>query len=123
MSQIAITIEDTPTTVAGRTVKIAHFAGQLDESNVDDKAKELYAVINAATGSLYLIFDFAQLEYMNSKSIGYLTDWYTKLSEKQGGIIIAQAPANILDILTVVGITQLIKSVSTIEEAKLAANT
>ena len=41
---------------------------------------------------------------MNSKSIGYLTDWYTKLSEKKE-IVIANARANILDILQVVGLT------------------
>ena len=57
---------------------------------------------------------------MNSKSIGYLTDWYTKLSEKSGGITIAHARANILDILQVVGITQLIKCVGTSDEAKVA---
>ena len=58
---------------------------------------------------------------MNSKSIGYLTDWYTKLSEKKG-IVIANARANILDILQVVGLTQLIKCVPTIEEAKASIN-
>ncbi len=122
MSQITITTEDSASTVAGRTVKIVHFTGQLDESNVDDRAKEIYALISSVSGPLFLIFDFAGLEYMNSKSIGYLTDWYTKLSEKQGAIIIAQARPNILDILSVVGITQLIKSVTTIEEAKVETN-
>jgi len=97
-----------------------HFTGQLDESNVDEKSKEVYQLIEAAQGPLYLIFDLAGLEYMNSKSIGYLTDWYTKLSEKQGGIVLAQARPNILDILQVVGITQLIQSYATIEEAKAA---
>ncbi len=122
MSQITITTEDTQSTIAGRTVKIVHFTGQLDESNVDDRAKEIYAMITAVNGPLFLIFDFAGLEYMNSKSIGYLTDWYTKLSEKQGNIVIAQARPNILDILNVVGITQLIKSVASVEEAKVETN-
>ena len=57
---------------------------------------------------------------MNSKSIGYLTDWYTKLTEKKGGIIIANARPNILDILQVVGLTQLIQCVGSVDEAKLA---
>lgn len=122
MSQITISFEDVTATNAGRTIKIAHFTGQLDESNVDEKAKEIYDVIQKTSSPFYFIFDFAGLEYMNSKSIGYLTDWYTKLSEKQGNIVIAQARPNIVDILSVVGITQLIKSVSTLEEAKLAAN-
>ncbi len=121
MTTITITVEDIPSSVANRAVKLVHFAGQLDESNVDEKAKEIYALIEAAKGTLYMIFDFAGLEYMNSKSIGYLTDWYTKLSEKQGNIIVAQARPNIIDILSVVGITQLVKCVDTVDEAKIIA--
>ncbi|PIQ77020.1 hypothetical protein COV82_06675 [Candidatus Peregrinibacteria bacterium CG11_big_fil_rev_8_21_14_0_20_46_8] len=120
MAQATITVEDVATQAAGKTVKLVKFAGQLDESNVDDKAKEIYAIIESVPQGLFLIFDFSELEYMNSKSIGYLTDWYTKLTERQGSIIIAQAKPNILDILQVVGLTQLIKSVGTLEEAKAA---
>lgn len=121
MAQITITVEDVVSTVADRQIKLVKFAGQLDESNVDEKAKEIYDLINKATVALFMIFDYEKLEYMNSKSIGYLTDWYTKLSEKKGGIIIAAARPNILDILQVVGLTQLIPSVGTVDEAKAAA--
>lgn len=120
MAQIITTVEDIVSSSADKKVKLIKFTGQLDESNVDDKAKEIYEIINATPQSLFLIFDFEKLEYMNSKSIGYLTDWYTKLSEKKGGIIIANARPNILDILQVVGLTQLITCVGTIDEAKLA---
>lgn len=120
MAQIIITVEDIPSApLSGdKKLKLVKFAGQLDESNVDEKAKGIYDLINATPQGLFLIFDFEKLEYMNSKSIGYLTDWYTKLNEKKGGIVIANARPNIVDILQVVGLTQLIKSVATVEEAK-----
>lgn len=121
MAQITITTEDLVSTSPDKKVKLLKFAGQLDESNVDDKAKEIYEIINATPQSLFLIFDFEKLEYMNSKSIGYLTDWFTKLSEKKGGIIVASARPNILDILQVVGITQLIPCVGSVDEAKATA--
>lgn len=121
MAQITITTEDIASTSADKKIKLLKFAGQLDESNVDEKAKNVYELINATPQGLFLIFDFENLEYMNSKSIGYLTDWYTKLNEKKGGIVIANARPNILDILQVVGLTQLIKCVQTVEEAKTAA--
>lgn len=120
MAQIIITTEDIASTIPEKKVKLLRFAGQLDESNVDEKAKEIYDIISGVPSQLFLIFDFEKLEYMNSKSIGYLTDWYTKLSEKKGGIIISSAKPNILDILQVVGLSQLISCVGTIEEAKLA---
>lgn len=120
MAQITITTEDVASTSADKKIKLLKFAGQLDESNVDEKAKNIYELINGTPQGLFLIFDFEKLEYMNSKSIGYLTDWYTKLNEKKGGVIIANARPNIVDILQVVGLTQLIKCVSTTEEAKAA---
>lgn len=120
MAQIIVTTEDLVSTAPDKKVKLLKFAGQLDESNVDEKAKEIYDIIGSVPQGLFLIFDFEKLEYMNSKSIGYLTDWYTKLNEKKGGIIVANAKPNILDILQVVGLTQLINCVGTVDEAKLA---
>lgn len=120
MAQIIVTVEDLAGASPDKKVKLLKFSGQLDESNVDEKAKEIYDIINSIPQGLFLIFDFEKLEYMNSKSIGYLTDWYTKLNEKKGGIIVANARPNILDILQVVGLTQLINCVGTVDEAKLA---
>ncbi|MEK7529073.1 MAG: STAS domain-containing protein [Patescibacteria group bacterium] len=119
MAEATITIEDISSSNPDRHIKILKFVGQLDESNVDEKAKGIYDIIQAIPQGLFLIFDFNGLEYMNSKSIGYLTDWYTKLSERKGGIVVAGAKPNILDILQVVGLTQLIKCIATVEEAKI----
>lgn len=119
MAEATITFEDVPTE-GDKKVKIIKISGQLDESNVDDEAKKVYEVIEGAGGGLSLIFDFAELEYMNSKSIGYLTDWYSKVSNDGGKVAIAQAKSNIVDILQVVGLTQLINTYLTIEEAKVA---
>lgn len=119
-AQATITIEDLPGNHPDKTVKLVKFAGQLDESNVDEKAKIMYDLISKVPQNLHLVLDFENLEYMNSKSIGYLTDWYTKITEKKGNIIIAKAKPNILDILQVVGLAQLIQCVPTLEEAKLA---
>lgn len=118
MADATITIEDIPTQTEGAAVKLISVTGQLDESNVDEKAKEIYAVVEANPKNLFLVFNFENLDYMNSKSIGYLTDWYGKISQNGGKIVIAKAKENILDILQVVGLTQLIKCFPTVEEAK-----
>lgn len=117
MTEANISIED----LAGSTkpIKVVHISGQLDESNVDEKIQEVYKLLTPESKDLNLLFDLTNLEYMNSKSIGYLTDIYGKISEKGGRVVIASARPNILDILQVVGLTQLIQSFGTIEEAKL----
>lgn len=120
MTDINITIEDIAVSSGDKAAKQISFKGQLDETNVDEKAKLIYALIEQSPKNLYLLMDFENLEYMNSKSIGYLTDWYGKVSEGGGKIVIAKARPNILDILEVVGLTQLINCYSTTDEAKLA---
>ena len=120
MTQVQISIEDITGAPVGKTVKLVHIVGQLDESNVDEEAKQIYTLIESIPQGLSVIFDLAGLEYMNSKSIGYLTDWYSKVSATGGQIVIASARANILDILQVVGLTQLINAFPSLDEAKLA---
>jgi anti-anti-sigma factor len=120
MTDINIIIEEMAIGSADKSAKILTFKGQLDETNVDEKAKEIYALIEQTPKNLYLLFDFENLEYMNSKSIGYLTDWYSKVTEGGGKVVIAKARPNILDILEVVGLTQLVSCFPTLDEAKLA---
>jgi anti-anti-sigma factor len=120
MTYANISIEDLPSDQADRVIKIVKVSGQLDESNVDEQSKAIYALIEQVPQNLYLIFDFSELEYLNSKAIGYLTDWYGKVSAEAGKIAIAMAKENIVDILQVVGLTQLITCYMTLDEAKAA---
>ena len=113
MTEATITIED----VNG--IKVVHIGGQLDESNIDEKVKDIYKVVEETPKGLSLIFELENLEYMNSKSIGYLTDLYGKITETGGKVAIASAKPNIVDILQVVGLTQLIQTFDTLEAAKM----
>ena len=79
----------------------------------------IYQVITEMAGPV-LVLDFTGLEYMNSKSIGYVTDWFTQASAKNGSISIVGPKPNILDILKVVGITQIITVYNSMDEAKAA---
>jgi anti-anti-sigma factor len=103
-------------------VKSVVVSGQLDESNVDEKIKVVYEMFKQTPQGLKIIFDLENLDYMNSKSIGYLTDIYGKITERGGKMVITKAKENIVDILQVVGLTQLIQSFATNEEAILALN-
>lgn len=118
MTEVNITINDIQSNNPGLTLKSVVIQGQLDESNVDEKIKDVYKVIESNPKNLGLIFDFEGLEYMNSKSIGYLTDLYGKISENGGGVAVAKARPNILDILQVVGLTQLIPALDSTDLAK-----
>jgi anti-anti-sigma factor len=118
MAEATISIQDLNSGVEGKTLKTVAISGQLDESNVDEKSNQVYALLNSVPSGLFLIFDLENLEYMNSKSIGYLTDWYGKITDGGGKVYLIKAKPNILDILQVVGLTQLIETFATFEEAK-----
>lgn len=120
MTYVNIAIDDVASGDKNKKIKLVTFSGQLDESNVDENAKKIYKLIESNQENLFMILDFSSLEYMNSKSIGYLTDWYGRVTGKNGKIVIARAKENILDILQVVGLTQLINCYPSLEEAKLA---
>lgn len=120
MTEATIQIEDVQSDDPNKIVKLAKIAGQLDESNIDQKIQEVYQILEQVPKNLFLILDLEELEYMNSKSIGYVTDIYGKVTENGGEIAIAKARANIIDILQVVGLTQLIKTYETLDEAKAA---
>jgi len=117
MAEVKTTFQDAD--VNGKAIKIINFAGQLDETNVDEEAKKVYQVIDEMAEP-NLLLDLSDLAYMNSKSIGYVTDWYSRAASKNGKIVIAHPRPNILDILKVVGITQIINIYESIDEAKLA---
>ena len=107
----------------GRLMKLVEFTGQLDESNVDATAPTLYTLIEESPNGTSFIYDFANLTYLNSKSIGYLSDWYQRIFSKGGTLVIARARENIIDILRTVGLDHLIKLYFTLDEAKLALAT
>jgi anti-anti-sigma factor len=117
MAEVQTTYQDTK--INDKAVKLISFAGQLDETNVDEEAKKMYQVIDEMAEP-NLLLDFAELSYMNSKSIGYVTDWYSRVAAKNGKIVIVNARPNILDILKVVGITQIINIYEKMEDAKAA---
>ncbi len=120
MAEVQTSIQDIDAN--GKPAKVIRFAGQLDETNVDMEAKKIYEVIDGMVEP-NLILDLEGLTYMNSKSIGYVTDWYSRTAAKNGRIVIARPRPNILDILKVVGITQIIPIHDTVDEAKLALGT
>lgn len=120
-SPILLTVTDASSELGGRVpLTIIRFEGQLDESNVDEQAQRFYQMLETMVEGTFYIFDLEGLTYMNSKSIGYLTDWHLKVSSRKGEILLARARENILDILNVVGLTQIVRTFTTLDEAKLA---
>ncbi len=96
--------------------RVATFEGQVDESNLD-YMKSIIDPLVADEAVRYVILDFAKLSFINSKVIGYLASLYSRLAEKGKKLVFAQAPEAITDIITLVGLTKIIPSCPTLQEA------
>jgi anti-anti-sigma regulatory factor len=104
MPETTVTIDTLESPIADSTAKLITIIGALDESNIDTQAQNFYKLIEQFPKKLFLLFDLAKLDYMNSKTIGYITDWSEKIKTGGGKMV-------------TVGITAFIPAYSTKEEA------
>lgn len=117
MADIAYTFSDLIAADNKKKIVVLEVEGQLDESNIDNFAPKVYEKIEQ-NPEASLILDLEKVSYMNSKSIGYISDWYSKVSAKGNKVVVAKAASNIKDVLNVVGLDKVIPLAQTMEEAK-----
>jgi anti-anti-sigma factor len=92
--------------------------GQIDESNLADFEKVVNPTIEISQE--FLIFDLEQLEFINSKVIGFLAATHSRLADLNKKMLFIKANQQILDIIELVGLTQIVPTFE-LEEEALAA--
>ena len=65
----------------------------------------------------YLVVDLAQLTYMSSSGFGLLIKAKTEYSQKKGDVVLVRPQTGILNILKVLGLLDLFRIASSVEEA------
>ena len=95
---------------------IFEFSGELDETNADKTFTAIYEDIWGFAGKK-IIFNLANLKYLNSKSIGYIADIFSNIEETEGQMFIANCDEWVKDILELVWITTIVPTVDSIAEA------
>ena len=97
-------------------VKVVHLTGELDEVTVEELKKHLDPLL-ADSNVLQLIFDFTKLEFINSKGIGYMVSVHTHLTKDGRTMVMAGATQEVMDVLSLVGLINIIPYHATLEEA------
>ena len=97
-------------------IMIFEFNGELDETNADKTFKSIYDQIGEFEGK-NIIFNLTGLKYLNSKSIWYIADVFSNIEDSEGKMYITNCSDGVKDILELVGITTIIPTVDTQEEA------
>jgi anti-anti-sigma factor len=119
-----IQIQTEAKTVGDKKYTLITLDGQIDESNLVEFGKVIEPLVGSATP--YLVFNLAKLEFINSKVIGYLAAVHGKLTETNQQMLFAAPNQNILDILELVGLTQIVptfeneeKAIATIKQGEI----
>ena len=97
-------------------ILIFEFSGELDETNADKTFKSIYDQIGDFADKK-IIFNFSGLKYLNSKSIGYIADVFSNIEDSDGQMCISNCSDGVKDILELVGITTIVPTVDSEEEA------
>jgi len=96
--------------------KVVHLSGELDEVSIE-KLRTYVDPILEDKNVVKLIFDFAKLEFINSKGIGYLVSVHTHLAKDGRTLMLAGAVEPVMDVIALVGLTTIIPYYSTLSDA------
>jgi len=99
------------------TVKVVRFTGSLDATNLEQAEAVVDEQLLPGTVKK-LVFDFSALEYLNSRAVGFLVSLSQKAAAAHAVLILAGLKPNVEDIITIVGLNQIIPVVKSVEEAK-----
>lgn len=97
-------------------ITIFDFKWELDETNADKTFKSIYNEVWDFT-SKKIIFSLEWLKYLNSKSIWYIADIFSNLEDNSWTMYICECDEWVKDVLELVGITTIIPTVDTLDEA------
>ncbi|MCH8518881.1 STAS domain-containing protein [Candidatus Gracilibacteria bacterium] len=92
------------------------FSGELDETNADLVFSDIHKKINVGK-KLKVIFDFADLKYLNSKAIGYVADTYGILQDRSGKFVICAMNESVAMVADIVGLQSIVPIFQTRQEA------
>lgn len=97
-------------------VEYVKFAGVLDASS-QNVILDLEQKINKFPQATLVIFDFTELDYLNSYAIGFIAHWYNFLHKIDGDIVLVKPQPQVYDTLNVLGMTNVLKVFETVESA------
>lgn len=112
MVELTLTLPDS----TNPSAKIIAFSGEMDETSIETVKPQIDQLLND-TSIKFLIFDLTNLEFINSKGIGYLVSVHTHLSKDQRELILTGANETVMDVISLVGLTSIVKYFKTTEEA------
>lgn len=111
----SVEIEDS----SKENAKVVHLNGELDELSIESLKEDIDPLLSNRSLT-ELILDLSNLEFINSKGIGYIVSIHTHLAKDGRVMKLASANEAVMDVISLVGLTTIIPYFTTLDEAKNA---
>jgi len=98
------------------SVKIVKLIGELDEVTMEDLKVRIDPLLEDQSNH-QIVLDLEKLQFINSKGIGYLVSIRTHLAKDGRTLILAAASEPVMDVISLVGLTNIMPYYDTLEEA------
>lgn len=112
-SSIAIDIKPKGSHKAYRYIR---FIGAMDKAGLTEVRGQIEEVVEGIDEEQCVVFNFKDLEFINSESIGFLLMIHTRLVKKQKRLVVVDAIVHVKDVLDTIGVLKIIDYYPTIEE-------
>ncbi len=99
--------KETPKPAGGKSIEVK-LAGEIDNSNIDEKAAPVDSQIKELPAGSNVVLDFAEVSYINSTFIGHMASWHNVLKAKQSTLQLKNVNQEIKEIITLVGLDQVL---------------
>jgi|AntRauTorcE11897_2_1112592.scaffolds.fasta_scaffold137901_2 anti-sigma B factor antagonist len=99
--------------------RVFHFKGRFIDSDDDRKlVSEFYELMDDEVRDF--IFDFDELEYINSSGINYLVKMVNKINQFKGNLVFVAVPDKIQDLLKIIKLNSVLTIRESIDEGVAA---
>jgi len=85
-----------------------NFDGDLDKLGLESIRQQIDELAEKLE-TKYLVYDFTDLNFINSEGIGYLITVYYRLVKREKVLAIVSASAHVKDVLQVIGINEMVQ--------------
>jgi stage II sporulation protein AA (anti-sigma F factor antagonist) len=86
---------------------VVTFDGDLDKLGLESVRQQIDELVEKLE-TKYLVYDFTDLNFINSESIGYVITVYYRLIKKEKILAVVSASEHVKDVLQVIGINEMV---------------
>ncbi len=88
--------------------QVVEFQGDMDKAGLE-VVKERLETLATTFPCKYLVFDFSDLNYVNSEGIGFLIALHSHLVKLKKGLVFLSAKPHVKDVFYVIGILSIVE--------------